>query len=120
VIEDFKRRNLQPTALEPKFSVDRYKLLTAHEVEEVDAANPMIPPPPPKPGVAPPVPTEDPRIEGIGRVYFLSGVGFSADRRRALVYIATQFHGRFYFVEKKHGTWIIDNDYHGDVCEWWV
>lgn len=121
VIEDFKRRNLQSMTLEPKFDIDRYTLLTTHEAEEVAALNPTIPPPPPTPGVAPsPAPQEDPRIKGIRRVYFFSAVGFSADGRRALVYVATWFHGRFYFVQKKHGKWVLDDNYQGDVREWWI
>lgn len=121
LIDDFKRRNQQPVRLEPKFYLSDYRLLTSEEADEVVAAYPTLAPPLPPPG-APPFPKTSPsaNLKGITRAYFLSAVGFSADHRRALVYIATQFHGRYYFVVKRHGKWIIDKSYRGDVCEWWV
>lgn len=116
LIDDFKRRNARPLVLEEKFDLPSYRLLTSREVKEIGKTHPPVPPPPGTPWPSP----EDPLLEGIEIVQFLSAVGFSPDHQRALVYLATWTGGRYYFLVKRHGKWITDKDYRGSVCSWVV
>jgi hypothetical protein len=113
LIEDFKRRNARPLLLQRDFDLPAYRLLTAPEEDAVGRMHPTVPPPP---GTL--LPKEDPELHGIEFVYYLSAVGFSPDHRRALVHIATWYGGQYYFLVKRHGKWITDEDFHGDVYSW--
>jgi hypothetical protein len=114
LIENFKQCNARPTQLQRRFELPSYRLLSAHEADEAEMKHPPVPPPggPLPPGLS------AAKLKGVEIVFYLSAVGFSADHRRALVYIATRYSGRHYFLVKRHGKWAIDKDYLGTSCHW--